>query len=44
MKIAVIGIGSNSLRMLLANVKGNQFERIKRYRAALRVFAALDWT
>lgn len=42
MKIAVIGIGSNSLRMLLANVKGNQFERIKRYRAALRVFAALD--
>ena len=42
MKAAVIGIGSNSLRMLLANIEGSQFERIKRYRTALRVFAALD--
>lgn len=42
MKVAVIGIGSNSLRMLLADIEGTQFERIKRYRTALRVFAALD--
>lgn len=42
MRTAVIGIGSNSLRMLLADISGNEFHRIKRYRAGLRTFAALD--
>lgn len=42
MRTAVIGIGSNSLRMLLADVCSNELHRLKRYRKGLRVFAALD--
>lgn len=42
MRIAAIGIGSNSLRMLLADLSEGKLERIKRYREGLRVFSALD--
>lgn len=42
MRTAAIGIGSNSLRMLIANVGEGKLERLKRYREGLRVFAALD--
>ncbi len=42
MLVAVIGIGSNSLRMLVADVKDAQIHRILRDREGLRVFAALD--
>lgn len=42
MRTAAIGIGSNSLRMLVADVAHDRLERIRRYRAGLRVFAALD--
>ncbi len=42
MRTAVIGIGSNSLRMLLADVENGSLERRGRYREGLRVFAALD--
>ena len=42
MRTAAIGIGSNSLRMLIANVEDGELERLKRYREGLRVFAALD--
>lgn len=42
MFVAAIGIGSNSLRMLVANVENAQLHRIRRYREGLRVFAALD--
>lgn len=42
LRTAAIGIGSNSLRMLLANVENGSMERLGRYREGLRVFAALD--
>ncbi len=42
MRAAAIGIGSNSLRMLVADLKDHQLYRLKRYREGLRVFAALD--
>jgi len=42
LRTAAIGIGSNSLRMLIANVGEGKLERLGRYREGLRVFAALD--
>ncbi|MBP3646348.1 MAG: hypothetical protein J6K55_07965 [Clostridia bacterium] len=42
MRVAAIGIGSNSLRMLVADLTDGKLYRIKRYRAGLRIFAALD--
>jgi len=42
MRTAAIGIGSNSLRMLVADIVDGQLKRLKRYREGLRVFAALD--
>lgn len=42
MRIAAIGIGSNSLRMLVADLSDGKMKRLKRYREGLRVFAALD--
>lgn len=42
MRTAAIGIGSNSLRMLIADVGEGKLERLGRYREGLRVFAALD--
>ena len=42
MRTAAIGIGSNSLRMLVADLKDGYLHRVKRYRAGLRIFAALD--
>lgn len=42
MRAAAIGIGSNSLRMLVADVAEGKLNRLKRYREGLRVFAALD--
>ena len=42
MRVAAIGIGSNSLRMLIADVERGRLFRLDRYREGLRVFAALD--
>lgn len=42
MRAAAIGIGSNSLRMLIADIEQGQLKRIGRYREGMRVFAALD--
>ncbi len=42
MRTAAIGIGSNSLRMLIADVGEGKLTRLGRYREGLRVFAALD--
>jgi len=42
LRAAAIGIGSNSLRMLVADVKDAQLHRVLRDREGLRVFAALD--
>lgn len=42
MRTAAIGIGSNSLRMLIADISDGEFRRLKRYREGMRVFAALD--
>ncbi len=42
MKLAVIGIGSNSVRMLVANVGDGRIDRIRRDRAGTRLFAGLD--
>ena len=42
MLAAAIGIGSNSLRMLIADIENTQLRRVLRDRAGLRVFAALD--
>lgn len=42
MKVAVIGIGSNSVRMLVAEVEGHAARRIRRDRAGTRLFAGLD--
>ena len=42
MKAAVIGIGSNSVRSLLVEVKGSGFLRLRRDREGTRLFAGLD--
>lgn len=42
MKVAVIGIGSNSVRMLIARLEGGAGYRIRRDRAGTRLFAGLD--
>ena len=42
MKVAVIGIGSNSVRMLLCEVDGGEMRRIRRDRDGTRLFAGLD--
>lgn len=42
MKVAAIGIGSNSLRMLVADIEEGRIQHSIRYREGLRVFAALD--
>ncbi|MBR6027652.1 MAG: hypothetical protein IKP40_01070 [Clostridia bacterium] len=42
MRKAVIGIGSNSVRMLLCEVEGDRGERLLRDRAGTRLFAGLD--
>jgi len=42
MKTAAIGIGSNSLRMLVADIQSGGLANPIRYREGLRVFAALD--
>ena len=42
MKIAVIGIGSNSVRMLVCEVDGGEMRRIRRDREGTRLFAGLD--
>lgn len=42
MRTAAIGIGSNSLRMLIADIENAQLRRVLRDRAGVRVFAALD--
>lgn len=42
MRTAVIGIGSNSVRMLLAEVTDGKIERILRDREGTRLFAGLD--
>lgn len=41
MMIAVIGIGSNSVRMLTAKVEGKRGERVRRDRDGTRLFAGL---
>lgn len=42
MKVAVIGIGSNSVRMLVAQVEDGSFVRLRRDREGTRLFAGLD--
>jgi len=42
MKVAVIGIGSNSVRMLLAQLEGSSGRRLRRDRTGTRLFAGLD--
>ena len=42
MKVAVIGIGSNSVRMLVAEVDGATGVRLAREREGTRLFAGLD--
>ena len=42
MKAAVIGIGSNSVRMLLAEIQGDHGRRLMRDREGTRLFAGLD--
>ncbi len=42
MRAAVIGIGSNSVRSLLADVSGANFKRLWRDREGTRLFAGLD--
>ena len=42
LRVAAIGIGSNSLRMLVADISDGKLKRLRRYREGLRVFAALD--
>lgn len=41
-KVAVIGIGSNSVRMLAAEVEGDKARRLWRDREGTRLFAGLD--
>lgn len=42
MKAAAIGIGSNSVRMLLIEAEGSRFRRLLRDREGTRLFAGLD--
>ena len=42
MKVAAIGIGSNSVRMLVAQIEGEKAVRLRRDRAGTRLFAGLD--
>ena len=42
MKIAVIGIGSNSVRMLVCEVENGEMRRLRRDREGTRLFAGLD--
>lgn len=42
MKAAAIGIGSNSVRMLLIEAEGKSFRRLMRDREGTRLFAGLD--
>ena len=42
MKAAVIGIGSNSVRMLVCRVEDGAIHRLRRERAGTRLFAGLD--
>ena len=42
MKIAVIGIGSNSVRMLVCEINGQEMRRLRREREGTRLFAGLD--
>ena len=42
MKVAVIGIGSNSVRMLVCEVEGGEMRRLRRDREGTRLFAGLD--
>ncbi|MBP3636322.1 MAG: Ppx/GppA family phosphatase [Clostridia bacterium] len=42
MKVAAIGIGSNSVRMLLIETEGSTFRRLRRDREGTRLFAGLD--
>ena len=42
MKVAVIGIGSNSVRMLVCEVGQGEMRRLRRDRAGTRLFAGLD--
>ncbi len=42
MKVAVIGIGSNSVRMLVCEVSDGEMRRIRRDREGTRLFAGLD--
>ena len=42
MKAAVIGIGSNSVRMLLAEINGQEGRKLLRDREGTRLFAGLD--
>lgn len=42
MKVAVIGIGSNSVRMLVAEIEGAAGRRLRRDREGTRLFAGLD--
>ena len=42
MRAAVIGIGSNSVRMLVADLREHQGVRVARTREATRLFAGLD--
>ena len=42
MKAAVIGIGSNSVRMLLCETGDGELRRLRRERAGTRLFAGLD--
>ena len=42
MKVAVIGIGSNSVRMLVCEVCGGEMHRLRRDREGTRLFAGLD--
>ena len=42
MKAAVIGIGSNSVRMLIARIGNGRMERLARDREGTRLFAGLD--
>lgn len=42
MKAAVIGIGSNSVRMLVCEVDGGKMRRLRRDREGTRLFAGLD--
>ena len=42
MKAAVIGIGSNSVRSLLVDIRGQDYQRLWRDREGTRLFAGLD--